>query len=250
MPHSTYVRRKSQGLCVKCNTPCESERSHCAACLETARTNRAVLYKERAVEGRCAGCNDFLNGRKKFCATCADKDRLRVKRSRDKYKEAGLCHYCPNPREPDSSVCVTHRESIKARNIKTRERKIKDRQCERCGAALPEEWGFLACQKCSNKGRLKTEQKRRTIFGWYGSKCACCGELRFYFLTLDHVNNNGAQERKLLGGQQQVLSRLWKDQQLSTEYQILCYNCNCAKGMYGSCPHTWGDPDLRPDRDS
>lgn len=33
----------------------------------------------------------------------------------------------------------------------------------------------------------------------YGGKCVCCGETNIGFLTLDHINNNGAEHRKLTG---------------------------------------------------
>ena len=27
-------------------------------------------------------------------------------------------------------------------------------------------------------------------------------------------------------------------------FQVLCSNCNFAKGKYGSCPHTWEDKNI------
>lgn len=74
----------------------------------------------------------------------------------------------------------------------------------------------------------------------YGGKCACCGENRPQFLTLDHVNGNGAEHRREITGKRSgggYTIALWlrahgwpKD-----GYQLLCWNCNCARGFSGYC---------------
>lgn len=82
----------------------------------------------------------------------------------------------------------------------------------------------------------------------YGRKCACCGESRPDFLTLDHVNNDGADRRRELrseGGYSPKtplfgfmyydhLRRLgWPNR----GYAVMCFNCNNAKSALGICPH-------------
>lgn len=79
------------------------------------------------------------------------------------------------------------------------------------------------------------ELKNKVIAG-YGSKCACCSEAERMFLTLDHVNGGGRQERKRKGSHFPYLDALNRD--FPADYQVLCFNCNCAKGLYGKCPHT------------
>lgn len=41
--------------------------------------------------------------------------------------------------------------------------------------------------------RQRIKQK---VFDHYGERCACCGETERLFLTLDHVNNDGAEHRR------------------------------------------------------
>jgi hypothetical protein len=72
------------------------------------------------------------------------------------------------------------------------------------------------------------------VFKAYGNACACCGEPRLEFLTIDHVNNDGAQDRNRYGSR--LVNRI-KKLGFPPTYQILCYNCNGAKGVYGQCPH-------------
>lgn len=74
----------------------------------------------------------------------------------------------------------------------------------------------------------------------YGNKCQCCGESDVRFLTLDHidgrVNTGKSSTGKRITGKKSMAEakRLGfpKD-----KFQILCFNCNCAKGIYGTCPH-------------
>ncbi len=237
MQEDTYNRRKSQGQCVQCGGIPKAGRQRCDSCLKLASEKRGSLARERFENQQCSECAVQLESKKWRCSECTEKERQRVKRARKKYRALGLCNYCPNPVDAGSIVCVEHRNKRKVNDDKRRANRTASQLCTSCGSELPKGASRLTCSACSERNRLGSEQKRRTIFSWYGSGCACCGESNYYFLTLDHVNNDGAQERKQLGGQQQVLSRLWKEQCTLPEYQLLCYNCNCAKGMRGECPH-------------
>jgi len=69
----------------------------------------------------------------------------------------------------------------------------------------------------------------------YGGKCACCGESQIEFLTLDHVNGRAGEPYRITG--QRAWLRLKARGWPKDNYQLLCFNCNCAKGAYGRCPH-------------
>jgi hypothetical protein len=96
-----------------------------------------------------------------------------------------------------------------------------------------------------NKQMMREHQKdyersnKLKIIEAYGGKCACCGETIIEFLTIDHVNNNGAEERKETkqGTGGKLYRWLIKHNFPKDNYQLLCYNCNCAKGFFGYCPH-------------
>jgi hypothetical protein len=52
------------------------------------------------------------------------------------------------------------------------------------------------------------------------------------------VHNNGADHKRKLGSKDSNVIRKWIiDNNYPPDFQILCYNCNCAKGVYGYCPH-------------
>lgn len=70
----------------------------------------------------------------------------------------------------------------------------------------------------------------------YGNECKCCGETEPLFLTIDHVDNDGKTHRKEIVGQ--AFYRHLRDlSKPDKRYQILCFNCNIAKSLFGVCPH-------------
>ncbi len=74
-------------------------------------------------------------------------------------------------------------------------------------------------------------------------RCACCGEPELAFLTLDHINNDGAEHRRQLFGKKsrsystRALYSVLAKQGYPVGLQVLCWNCNCAKDILGYCPH-------------
>lgn len=81
-------------------------------------------------------------------------------------------------------------------------------------------------------------------YGGSPPKCACCGEAGLPFLTMDHINNDGAAHGRRLGFRRNGISTmaLWYDLRRRgwpLDMQVLCYNCNCAKehSGHGICPH-------------
>lgn len=137
----------------------------------------------------------------------------------------------------------------------------KDRKAD----CHPEEkhYGLGLCYKCyyqqkNNKQKdyykkryrekwkeIRSNQKERrwkykmTCLEHYGGnppRCACCQEMNLEFLTIDHINNNGAEHRKTMRGQNfysWVIKNNFPD-----DLRVLCMNCNWARGKFGYCPHT------------
>lgn len=85
---------------------------------------------------------------------------------------------------------------------------------------------------------------RLEVIRAYGGKCVCCGEATAEFLTIDHIDGNGAEHRKHLPRSKQSGAGfyLWLREQgyPKDNYQLLCMNCNFAKGHFGTCPHQKG----------
>ncbi len=99
------------------------------------------------------------------------------------------------------------------------------------------EWRAKNIQHSREYQNQYKRRKRQMVYDYYGGKCACCGETQFEFLSIDHINGGGTQHRikeKIRGtGMIDWLIR----KGLPEGFQVLCHNCNQAKGYYGKCPH-------------
>ena len=84
------------------------------------------------------------------------------------------------------------------------------------------------------KKKLRQAMKLRVFDKYGGAKCACCGETMWEFLTIDHIDGGGTKHRKKAGAD---MYKTLVREKYPVGYQVLCYNCNCAKGAYGKCPH-------------
>lgn len=84
--------------------------------------------------------------------------------------------------------------------------------------------------------RVYRAKVRTTVLATYGGKCACCGEAEPKFLAIDHINGGGRKEREVHLGYSFYM-HLYKLPEPRTDLQVLCHNCNMAKGFYGVCPH-------------
>lgn len=122
----------------------------------------------------------------------------------------------------------------------------RSKACASCGAsfsisALKPAHKFPYCPPCqSAKMTARNRAIRAEVLGYYSGgppRCACCGTDTFDLLSIDHLNGGGEAHRKEVGGGTRLYRWLRKSG-YPQEFQVLCFNCNLAKGFYGSCPHT------------
>lgn len=138
-----------------------------------------------------------------------------------------------------------------------------DKVCKN-GHINPERYPTGQCKPCARKwsreqkDRIKADptlvkqrraqvtkymkDKRTRAIKQYGGKCVCCGETEMLFLQLGHINNDGADHRRELGGQTRAGFYTYHDLEKrgwpENVVQVECANCNFAKRMTGGvCPH-------------
>jgi hypothetical protein len=104
----------------------------------------------------------------------------------------------------------------------------------------PEEVAAIRAAE-SAKTKRNQDRCRDQVFNAYGGyKCNCCGETERMFLSIDHVNNDGAEERK--SGKYRGSGTgfyVWlRKSNFPSGYQVLCMNCQIGKHKNGGvCPH-------------
>ena len=88
------------------------------------------------------------------------------------------------------------------------------------------------------RARARRLALRAEMLAAYGNCCSCCGESEEAFLTLDHVDRDGADHRRRLGTNFAVWQELKRKGWPKRGYTLLCYNCNCGRERNGGvCPH-------------
>ena len=107
-------------------------------------------------------------------------------------------------------------------------------------ASSPEEEARIRQQE-RDKTKRNQDRVRQEVFAAYGGfVCACCGETEPKFLSIDHINNDGAKERKSgLYSSSGTAFYLWlRKNAFPSGYQVLCMNCQVGKHRNnGVCPH-------------
>lgn len=177
------------------------------------------------------------------------------KELRQKRINAGLCGHCgKNPlcNNTECKKCRNARSDYQKRAykngttskgstyvLKNRAKRLSQGLCGRCGKH-PFDAGKKTCSLCLNRVKALEKEAKDKVYAAYGGYvCNCCGETTKEFLTIDHIDNDGAEHRrktKTVGGA--GLYRWIIKNHFPKTFQILCYNCNCGKKHNGGiCPH-------------
>lgn len=140
MSKTTYLRRKAEGLCVRCGGEIESDRQGkimCFACNKKESKRVTDEYKARREMGLCPRCGKVkLIGNQKNCTECSADNYVRREAQRRLNPEKEL---------------IYRKHSNANRRLKRKER-IEGNLCATCGKALTiSDEGYVTCLKCRLK---------------------------------------------------------------------------------------------------
>jgi len=76
--------------------------------------------------------------------------------------------------------------------------------------------------------RSTIRKRKEKVISQYGGRCTCCGETNIDLLTIDHINNDGAEHRRKIGGSVWVYRWLIRNN-FPTDFQVLCWNHNSSR---------------------
>jgi hypothetical protein len=177
--------------------------------------------KEKISKGICGTCGSRpLIPEKKECKECREKRRIRQKKD-----------YQKGEHSKTKKSIKERREFFKLKGL-----------CANCGKNNPSK-GLLTCNQCLKIRKDCIKKLKDEVYDHYGGhKCSCCGESIKEFLTLDHIENDGADHRRSLGkgsaGSGHSLYRWIIKNKFPNIFQVMCMNCNWGKRMNnGICPH-------------
>jgi hypothetical protein len=209
----------------------------------------------------CACCGDSIS-RKNAYGYCSRTPECRS-RYHQAYQDARRapdtppaqpCKSCGIPTTARSGYCkrtATCDAARKRAEYKPDEYKPDDdrRHCVTCGKRLYRNTPVptALCPACDGTRRAQRRRmlKAETMLA-YGGACACCGEENVDFLTIDHIDGNGAAERTrfrdpVVQGRGRGGANFYYKLKADgfpdpRKYQVLCANCNGAKGTGRECP--------------
>lgn len=240
-----YSNLVAQGLCPQCKLPVEPPFVHCEACRDRARMYYRKKTQESKVSGRCYYCGGQTDTIAAIsCSACKSHQREVANTANHARMAAGKCMHCQSPAKEGYKVCSIHLVANRNSARKRHQERKANRLCTMCGEQPPRDGHFTCSECCERRGitiRTRYLRVKRRVYQAYGGPiCACCGEADERFLTLDHINNDGAAHRKEVNPGMQ-LYRWLEDQGFPPEYQILCFNCNHGRYLNGGiCPHKDG----------
>lgn len=204
----------------------------CERCVKVREQKRVNLHKYRSQKNaliiksfrqkllRCIQTNTTNVTRACQCESCflrrnRDREAHRKWKERDPYGWAH-CHRHVNQKQIAKQRAKDPKDFTKRRTERNRDYRKKYYHSWR---------NRLSAMNYHNKA---------IVFWYYGNACTCCGEKTFEFLSIEHKNGDGQAHRQKVG------SAIWSNIITSgfpDEFGVLCFNCNCAKGIFGTCPH-------------
>lgn len=146
------------------------------------------------------------------------------------------CFMCKN-------VFPTTTEHFAIKRRKNSVRLLLESLCKTCVKIKRKNYKKKHLEDTRRWARGYHSKNRAAVLKHYGGdtpKCVCCGIDWVEFLAIDHINGGGNKHRKIIGGGHSSSTRFYvwlKNNNFPEGFQILCHNCNMAKGKAGICPH-------------
>ena len=248
---------KPTDICTQCSNPSVPGKTRCIIHLATNVERQLLKHQNNLISGLCRcgstpkdGCNS--------CQSCIDKVMTRNRNQMARLRVEIFKYY------GDKCVCCDidtvefltldhingggreHRKTIGCgisfyRWVKQHFPDDIQILCWNCNCAKS---NHISCPHQSNiynepTSAQKSIQKLRSeVIQAYGGCCVCCGEDGEPFLNLDHVNGDGSTHRKTINQTASSTIYRWaRNNNFPNILQLLCWNCNIARYIYGECPH-------------
>lgn len=218
--------------CKGCNqqaAPSKNYRLFCDKCAKAKQVEYQRQYRQRQKQSprivECKSCGNTFDssktGRTWRCPECI----LKYQRE-----------YAEKDKKRHAQYSRKYRANL---GDEYRERMVKRRRDE-LEKMTPDEQAAFRKAEADKSARLNAILRKDVFSAYGGYKCACCGETEPLFLTIDHIENNGAEMRRngthSRGGTH--FYQWLRKSGYPNGFQVLCMNCNLGKHRNGGvCPH-------------
>ncbi len=176
--------------------------------------------------------NAKRRGKSKRAAEMTPEELERGRKSAREYMRRKLASLTP---EEKAAYLAKRRESEVPRQ---RELRAADESYREKAKAYATGYYWSNRNKAIATQKVYRQSQKDAILDHYGRFCACCGEDEPVFLSLDHINGDGAahrrETRKRSGAS---MYALLIREGFPPGFQVLCFNCNFAKRTGNACPH-------------
>ena len=172
----------------------------------------------------------------KACCTCKEKKQASNFHKRSNGTVSSRCNKCRYSKDNDQRQ-KTRAAIAKGSKfivcVKCKQKKSKSNFSVSRSGKIP-----VTCIDCRRDVSNKVLQLKIELLNAYGGcKCACkgCNITEVEFLTLDHIGDS----KKKLNHKGINLYRVLRKEGYphKNKLRVLCWNCNCALGQRGYCPH-------------
>lgn len=161
-----------------------------------------------------------------------------LKPRHEQRKRDGVCTACGGARDRVGLLVCSTCSRVDLRKKKYH-RLRQSGCCVNCGVQKEDKKALCpdCCSEFSKNARAFNRKRKQQALDAYGRICQCCGEDNIEFLTIDHIDGGGSAHRRITGGGGSRTYNWLRCNGYPAGYQVLCMNCNMAKGAYGYCPH-------------
>lgn len=219
--------------CKKQSAPHKSYRLFCDTCVKAKQVEYTRKYRERQkAKPRMVAC--------KGCGKPYDAS-----------KSAGRTWRCPpctlaynqEYKRKDRARHVGYSRNYRARLGDEYNQRLAKRRAQMIAAMTPSELAQFRRKEADKAKRMNAVLREQVFSAYGGHLCACCGETELLFLTIDHVENDGARMRadRTHGRGGTQFYQWLRINKFPKGFQVLCMNCNIGKHRNGgACPHQSG----------
>jgi len=173
-----------------------------------------------------------------FIAKHRKQKRQDYLKNREAYLQRAKEYYLRNKAKCTERAIKWNKTYRENRNKISKKYRIKNQTTIRKKAI---EMRFVNREQINAYSRNRNHQRKLDVFKHYSPNlmCQCCGDNHLQFLTVDHIDGRKPHNHDYGFVGTKLYNWIIKNN-YPEGFQILCMNCNFAKGVWGVCPHTKG----------